>query len=170
MATDMPPVRSTHPQCLTPSSHNQANITQSTESPTSVSPAEIAGIAVSSVAILFFAAIIIYLCGRHGGFNEAARRGLCNISSHHPYTAKLKDGPEDGKDGKTSPWKTFFTREKPKNKTKPQMSIVSPLQIQNHLGNNPHADTLEFQAAVQNLLGYTPQDVQEWYPYVITRS
>jgi hypothetical protein len=50
----------------------------------------------------------------------------------------------------------------------PKMSSISPLQIQTHphpaAANNPHTNTLEFQAAVQNLLGYTPQDVREWYP------
>lgn len=136
------------------------------------------------MAILVFGAIIVYLCGRRGGFNEAKQRGLCSLSPHnnHPYTTKLKDEELDGDEyskrrrnsstassginsNMKSQWKRLFSRRSNKAQSKRQQpSIISPLQIQVHPGNNTHANTLEFQAAVQNLLGFTEEGVHELYP------
>ncbi len=48
----------------------------------------------------------------------------------------------------------------------PRMRTTSPLQIGIHpsSSSNPYSGTEEFQAAVHNLLGYRPGELQEWYP------
>lgn len=55
--------------------------------------------------------------------------------------------------------------EKERDSRATRMRATSPLQMSIHPGaRNPYSGTEEFQAAVHNLLGYRPDELQEWYP------
>lgn len=152
----------------------------------SITPAQIAALSVSIFAIIVFTSFSIYLCGRHRGSQDATRRHTLALSRPHHGHRRLSETTQastveasNSRHGRFAKLKAALgikttkqasssspSREK-STSSAARMRAASPLQIHFHpgsAGSNSHAQTAEFQAAVHNLLGYSADEIQEWYP------